>query len=63
MKCDLTDSSSVEALIEKEKPDFIIHAAAERAPDAVENRYEETRKLNVAASGHLAALASRWNIN
>ncbi|XP_042862640.1 methionine adenosyltransferase 2 subunit beta-like [Penaeus japonicus] len=59
VKCDLTDSSSVEALIEKEKPDFIIHAAAERAPDAVENRYEETRKLNVAASGHLAALAKR----
>ncbi|XP_063614051.1 methionine adenosyltransferase 2 subunit beta-like [Penaeus indicus] len=59
VKCDLTDSSSVEVLIEKEKPDFIIHAAAERAPDAVENRYEETRKLNVAASGHLAAVAKR----
>ncbi|XP_037782734.1 methionine adenosyltransferase 2 subunit beta-like [Penaeus monodon] len=59
VKCDLTDSSSVKALIDKEKPDFIIHAAAERAPDAVENRYEETRKLNVAASGHLAAVAKR----
>ncbi|XP_047469523.1 methionine adenosyltransferase 2 subunit beta-like [Penaeus chinensis] len=59
VKCDLTDSSSVEVLIDKEKPDFIIHAAAERAPDAVENRYEETRKLNVAASGHLAAIAKR----
>ncbi|XP_066948849.1 methionine adenosyltransferase 2 subunit beta-like [Macrobrachium rosenbergii] len=57
VKCDLTKPEEVKSLIEKEKPEFIVHAAAERAPDAVENRYDEVCKLNVNASGQLAALA------
>lgn len=57
IKCDLRNQESVSALIEKEKPDVIIHAAAERFPDVVENKYEETCLLNVKASGHIASLA------
>ncbi|KAK7060693.1 hypothetical protein SK128_017193 [Halocaridina rubra] len=57
VQCDITNTDAVRALVEKEKPTFIIHAAAERAPDAVENKYDETRRLNVASSGHLAAIA------
>ncbi|XP_045606288.1 methionine adenosyltransferase 2 subunit beta [Procambarus clarkii] len=57
IKCDLTNPEAVSTLINKEKPDFIIHAAAERFPDVVENKYEETLLLNVKASGHLSSLA------
>lgn len=59
IKCDLTDQEAVKNLIEKEKPNFIIHAAAERFPDVVEKKYEETRLLNIKTSGHIAAVARK----
>lgn len=57
VKVDLTDAAQVQALMEREKPDFVVHAAAERFPDKVENEYEKTKDLNVTASGKLASLA------
>lgn len=59
IKCDLTDQEAVKNLIEKEKPNFIINAAAERFPDVVENKYEETRLLNINTAGHIAAIARK----
>lgn len=59
IKCDLTDQEAVKDLIEKEKPNFIIHAAAERFPDVVEKKYEETRLLNIKTAGHIASVAHR----
>lgn len=57
MKCDLTDHEAVTNLLEKEKPDVIIHSAAERFPDVVENKYEETCLLNIKSSAHIANIA------
>lgn len=57
VQCDITDKDAVKRIIEKEQPSFIIHAAAERAPDAIEHKYEEACHLNVTASGHLASVA------
>ncbi|KAA0192981.1 hypothetical protein HAZT_HAZT002626 [Hyalella azteca] len=56
-KVDITIPSQVKAVLEREQPNCIIHAAAERAPDKVENKYDETRNLNVTASENLATLA------
>ncbi|KAF2368675.1 RmlD-like substrate binding domain [Trinorchestia longiramus] len=58
-KVDITNTSEVQAVLERERPDLVIHAAAERAPDKVENKYEETRNLNVTASKNLASLAQK----
>ncbi|KAK4318418.1 hypothetical protein Pmani_010576 [Petrolisthes manimaculis] len=59
VKCDLTDHEAVTSLLEKVKPDVIIHSAAERFPDVVENKYEETRLLNIKTAAHIATVARR----
>lgn len=58
-KVDITNTLQVQAVLERERPNFIIHAAAERAPDKAENKFEETRNLNVTASENLASLARK----
>lgn len=63
IKCDLTDQEAVKDLVEREKPNFIIHAAAERFPDVVENKYEETRLLNIKTAGHIASVARKEKDN
>ena len=62
-KIDLTNSSEVQAVLQRERPDFVVHAAAQRAPDKVENEYENTRLLNISASKNLTEIASMFNIN
>ncbi|KAK8404709.1 hypothetical protein O3P69_007753 [Scylla paramamosain] len=57
IKCDLTDLEAVRLVIEKEKPNFIIHTAAQRFPDVVETQYEETRILNIKSAENIASLA------
>lgn len=59
VKCDLTDHEAVTSLLEKEKPDVIIHSAAERFPDVVEKKYEETCLLNIKSSAHIASVARK----
>ena len=39
------------------QPDVIIHAAAERRPDAVEQKQEATHALNVEATSNICKLA------
>lgn len=56
VKLDLTDSEAVDAFLDSNKPDVIIHTAAERRPDVVENSPEASRVLNVDVPRHLA----RW---
>uniref|UniRef100_A0A2P2I315 Methionine adenosyltransferase 2 subunit beta n=1 Tax=Hirondellea gigas TaxID=1518452 RepID=A0A2P2I315_9CRUS len=56
-KVDITNASQVRAVLEREQPDFVIHAAAERMPDRVENEYEKTRDLNVDASESITLIA------
>ena len=54
IKADLTDSAEVAALFASIKPDFVIHAAAERRPDIVDRNPSQARALNVAATEMVA---------
>ncbi|KAG0044237.1 hypothetical protein BGZ83_010510 [Gryganskiella cystojenkinii] len=57
-KLDLEDSKAVEAFVDEEKPDVIVHCAAERRPDVVEKNPEGVKKLNVQVPGLLADLTN-----
>ena len=52
------NEQEMENVIKEVEPDCIIHAAAERFPDRVENDFEMAMKLNVNTSKNLAILAS-----
>ncbi|HWR12135.1 MAG TPA: SDR family oxidoreductase [Rectinemataceae bacterium] len=54
IKADLTNSAEVAALFASTKPDFVIHAAAERRPDIVDGNPGQARALNVAATEMVA---------
>ncbi|KAM4748482.1 methionine adenosyltransferase 2 subunit beta isoform 2-T2 [Rhinophrynus dorsalis] len=54
----LLDASAVKALVQDFKPHVIVHCAAERRPDIVENQPESASMLNVGASGILAKEAA-----
>ncbi len=61
VRLDLNDSDAVSAFVDEYRPDIIIHAAAERRPDAVEIHGKEARRLNVEATGTLAGAGARNN--
>jgi dTDP-4-dehydrorhamnose reductase len=54
LKVDITDFEATASLCRELKPDFVIHAAAERRPDVVDKDPERARKLNVEATANLA---------
>jgi len=56
-KLNLLDSDDVSTFIRDTKPNWVIHCAAERKPDAAERDPEGTRKLNVDVPAHLATLS------
>ena len=60
IKADITDPAAVEALFAATKPDFVIHAAAERRPDIVDKNPSLARTLNVAATETIAAACSTY---
>ncbi|KAF9950010.1 hypothetical protein BGZ70_001540 [Mortierella alpina] len=57
-KLDLEDSKAVEAFIDQEKPDVIVHCAAERRPDVVEKNPDGAKNLNVQVPALLADLTN-----
>ena len=59
IKADLTDSAEVAALFASTKPDFVIHAAAERRPDIVDRNPSQAKALNVAATETIARACAR----
>ncbi len=59
IKADLTDSAEVAALFAAAKPDFVIHAAAERRPDIVDRNPSQARALNVAATETVARACAK----
>ena len=61
LRIDLTDSMAVRAAVEEQRPDLIIHTAAERKPDICENQQALTRALNVDATRTLAEAAAEIN--
>jgi len=59
IKADLTDSAEVATLFAAAKPDFVIHAAAERRPDIVDRNPSQARALNVAATETVARACAK----
>ncbi|CAO3569867.1 unnamed protein product [Mortierella alpina] len=57
-KLDLEDSKAVEAFVDQEKPDVIVHCAAERRPDVVEKNPDGAKNLNVQVPALLADLTN-----
>lgn len=55
---DLTDEAAVRAAVSRFAPDLVVHAAAERRPDAVDGNPAAAERLNVAATALLASLAA-----
>ncbi len=62
IKLDLTDFDLVRMLIMTEKPDIIIHSAAERRPDVTANNPDAAEELNVDATRNIAELAAKYNV-
>uniref|UniRef100_A0A2K6PUS7 Methionine adenosyltransferase 2 subunit beta n=1 Tax=Rhinopithecus roxellana TaxID=61622 RepID=A0A2K6PUS7_RHIRO len=54
----LLDSNAVHHIIDDFQPHVIVHCAAERRPDVVENQPDAAFQLNVDASGNLAKEAA-----
>lgn len=54
VKLDLTDAEAIHDLVHVERPDVVIHLAAERRPDVVERDPVAVKKLNVEAPAALA---------
>ena len=61
LKVDLTCEEEVEAFLKEHQPEAVIHLAAERKPDVCDNKQEQTKALNVAASKSLARLCKENN--
>ena len=60
-KVDLKNKDEVKTVMDEFKPSLVIHSAAERRPDVVENGEEETKKLNVIATRTIADAAAKAN--
>ncbi|BGP16101.1 hypothetical protein JCM10213_007520 [Rhodosporidiobolus nylandii] len=57
VKLDLNDEEAVKGFFSEFKPEFVVHCAAERRPDAVEQNPEAAQKLNIAVPALLSTLS------
>ncbi|KAI0100746.1 hypothetical protein GGR51DRAFT_343540 [Nemania sp. FL0031] len=62
LKVDLAKPDEVEAVLDKIKPNVVIHCAANRFPDKCDKDPEGTRALNVTATESLASLCATRDI-
>lgn len=60
-KVDLKDENAVREVVSQFRPKVIVHSAAERRPDVVEQQLEASRQLNVVATQNLAIIAKEFN--
>ena len=58
-KLDLLDAEAVEAFFETERPQYVVHSAAERRPDVSERDPDGTWSLNVDTTRRLAELCDK----
>uniref|UniRef100_A0A1B6GWV8 Methionine adenosyltransferase 2 subunit beta n=1 Tax=Cuerna arida TaxID=1464854 RepID=A0A1B6GWV8_9HEMI len=56
---DITKRDDVEKVITEFRPDFVIHAAAQRFPDKVDSDPDAARRLNVDATGYVVDAAAK----
>ncbi|GAA6012015.1 hypothetical protein JCM10207_003461 [Rhodosporidiobolus poonsookiae] len=57
VKLDLQDGAAVKQYIAEYQPDVLVHCAAERRPDAVEQNPDAARKLNIGVPELLSSLS------
>ncbi|GAA5978718.1 hypothetical protein JCM11641_006153 [Rhodosporidiobolus odoratus] len=57
VKLDLQDEQAVSSFFAEFKPEVVVHCAAERRPDAVEQNPEAAQKLNIAVPELLSTLS------
>ncbi|ODH13709.1 dTDP-4-dehydrorhamnose reductase [Paracoccidioides brasiliensis] len=62
IKADLTDESEIVALLDRTKPQVVVHCAANRFPDKCDLDQDAARKINVAATKSLARETSARSI-
>ena len=55
--CDLTDAAAVQALLQRHRPQVVLHAAAMTNVDGCEEQPAQAQALNVEASMHVAEAA------
>ena len=60
-KVNLLDFDEAKRVVEEFRPDVLIHSAAERRPDVVENDQETSTKMNVGVSEILASAVNELN--
>ena len=60
VKVDLTDPDEIDRVVSHVKPDVLIHSAAQRFPDKMQNNPEQARKLNIEATKDLASVVSEF---
>lgn len=61
VKVDLCNFDEMKQLFVDHKPHVVVHSAAERRPDKVENDTENAKKLNVTATSELTKLCQQHN--
>ena len=59
---DITDIDAIKIVVEKEKPDYIIHGAAYTQVDKAEENVELCRKINSFGTKNIALIAKEFNI-
>lgn len=59
---DITEIEAIRSVVEKEKPDYIIHAAAYTQVDKAEENVELCRKINSFGTKNIATIAQEYNI-
>jgi len=62
IKADLGDEGRVKSVLDEIKPDVIVHCAAQRFPNKVDEDPDAARALNIEASASLARLAAARDI-
>jgi len=58
----ITDIDAIKTVVEKEKPDYIIHAAAYTQVDKAEENIELCRKVNSLGTKNIAMIAQEYDI-
>ncbi|CAK7565116.1 MAG: hypothetical protein SEPTF4163_003025 [Sporothrix epigloea] len=62
IKVDLEDAAAIKDALDGVSPSVVVHCAANRFPDKVDNDPEGTRRLNIDASRTLASLCAERNV-
>ncbi|KAI7902061.1 uncharacterized protein BX663DRAFT_511628 [Cokeromyces recurvatus] len=62
VKLNLTDASAVEEFLKEQKPNVLVHCAAERRPDVAEQDHEGVLRLNIETPRCLATICKELGI-